>query len=60
LGTIVNNPDYKPEPLPLTERIPWLIYLVLAIFSLALAVILFSLARTSLQSARRQTGESNM
>lgn len=41
----MSNPDYKPEPLPLTERIPWLIYVVLAVSSLAPALILFSLER---------------
>jgi hypothetical protein len=37
--------------LPLTERIPWLIYLVLAASSIALALILLSLARTTLNTA---------
>lgn len=41
------NREYKPEPLPLTERVPWLIYLVLAASSIALGFILFSLARTA-------------
>lgn len=41
------NPDFKPEPLPLTERIPWLIYIVLTISSIALALILLSIARTT-------------
>lgn len=50
-GTVVTNPDYKSEPLPLTERIPWLIYVVLALSSLALALILISLVRTTLRSA---------
>ena len=50
VGAAVSNPDYKPEPLPLTERIPWLIYVVLAASSLALAIILISLARTALRT----------
>jgi len=41
------NREYKPEPLPLTERVPWLIYLVLAASSIALAFVLLSLARTA-------------
>jgi hypothetical protein len=41
---------YQPEPLPLTERIPWLIYIVLATSSLALAMILISLARMTLRT----------
>ena len=36
-----------PEPLPLTERAPWLIYIVLAASSIALGFVLFSLARTA-------------
>lgn len=50
VGAAIPNPDYKPEPLPLTERIPWLIYLVLAASSTALAMILISLARTTLRT----------
>jgi len=48
-GVAVANPDFKPEPLPLTERVPWLIYVVLTSSSLALGLILFSLARTSMR-----------
>lgn len=54
VGWVLPNPDYKPEPLPLTERIPWLIYLVLTASSLALALILLSLARTTLQIGPQQ------
>jgi hypothetical protein len=42
-----NNPEYKPAPLPLTERVPWAIYIVLAISSIALGLILFRLARST-------------
>lgn len=56
VGAISNNPEFKPEPLPLTERIPWLIYVVLAASSLALALILISLARTTLQSEPQPEG----
>jgi len=45
--TLLANREYKPEPLPLTERVPWLIYLVLAASSIALGFVLFSLARTA-------------
>jgi hypothetical protein len=55
-SSVVNNPDYKPEPLPLTERLPWLIYLVLAASSVALALILISLARTTLRSRGSEAG----
>lgn len=50
VGQIANNPEYKPEPLPLTERVPWLIYIVLAVSSLALGLILFNLARSTVAS----------
>lgn len=46
------NPNYTPEPLPFTERAPWLIYLVLAASSIALAWILLSLARRSLRQVK--------
>lgn len=55
VGTAVGNPEYKPEPLPLTERVPWLIYLVLTVSSVALALILISLARTSLHTETQPT-----
>lgn len=48
IGNVLNNREYKPEPLPLTERLPWLIYLVLAASSIALGFILFSLARVAM------------
>ena len=50
VGAVAGNPEYKPEPLPLTERIPWLIYVVLAASSVALAIILIKLARTTLRT----------
>jgi hypothetical protein len=49
-GDVTANPQYKPEPKPLTERAPWLIYIVLAVSSVALAYILFSLARKTVQA----------
>jgi len=55
VGAAINNPDYEPEPLPLTERIPWLIYLVLAASSIALAMILISLARTTLRTKPQES-----
>jgi hypothetical protein len=42
-----DNPMYRPEPKPFSERSPWLIYVVLAAASLALASILLSLARAA-------------
>jgi hypothetical protein len=54
LGYALANRDYKPEPKPLTERVPWLIYLVLAASSIALAFVLFSLARTATQIGHKE------
>jgi hypothetical protein len=47
LGDVLANREYKPEPKPLTERVPWLIYVVLAASSIALAFVLWNLARTA-------------
>lgn len=48
-GNAIANPEYQPEPRPLTERAPWLIYIVLVVSSIALALILFSLARSAMR-----------
>ena len=53
----LRNPAFVPEPLPFTERLPWLIYLVLAGSSLALGWILLSLARTTLRTTAKETKE---
>jgi hypothetical protein len=47
-GPLTSNPDYRPDPLPFTERLPWLIYIVLTASSVALGLILLSLARTTM------------
>jgi hypothetical protein len=60
VGALVDNPSYKPEPKPLSERIPWLIYVVLAASSIALGLILISLARTTLQAKPQQAEGSNV
>jgi uncharacterized protein DUF3999 len=60
VGAVASNPDYRKQPLPFTERVPWLIYVVLTVSSLALAMILISLARTTLRAAPQQTEESNI
>ena len=54
MADVFTNPDYQPEPLPLTERVPWLIYLVLGASSVALALVLISLARKTLRSRSPQ------
>ena len=57
LGSVVSNPSFVPEPLPLTERVPWLIYLVLGASSLALGWILFNLARTAMKRLPKEESE---
>ena len=59
VGNLADNPGYTPEPLPLTERIPWLIYVVLSVSSIALAIILIGLARSSLRTPPPRAKESN-
>jgi hypothetical protein len=54
-GDVTANPQYQPEPRPLTERVPWLIYIVLAISSIALAFILVSLARSAMRGGPQAT-----
>jgi hypothetical protein len=41
------NPDYVPEPKPLSERWPWVIYVVLSGASLFLAVVLWNVGHTA-------------
>ena len=59
VGSFVANVDYEAPRLPFTERLPWLIYFVLTISSVALALILFSLARATMRdtSGRRASGQ---
>ncbi|HLJ45071.1 MAG TPA: DUF3999 family protein [Bryobacteraceae bacterium] len=45
LGPQHDNPIYVPEPKPFSERAPWLVYVVLAAASVALAAILVNLMR---------------
>lgn len=48
LGPSAANPVYQPEPKPLTERWPWLVYVVLGTASLILLLILGVLARKAI------------
>ena len=49
---ITRNSDRAEEPVPMTDRVPWLIYVVLTSSTVALALILFSLARNSRKHPR--------
>ncbi len=51
LGRERDNPNYSPEPKPLSERAPWLIYAVLAAAGLALAAILIDVMRAAERKA---------
>jgi hypothetical protein len=51
LGPQRDNPAYRPDPKPFSERSPWLVYIVLAAAGIVLAAILVSLARASAASA---------
>ena len=53
---MTRNSDPVEEPVPVTDRIPWLIYLVLTSSTVALAWILFSLARNSRKQSRPADG----
>jgi hypothetical protein len=62
LGPQHDNPNYRPEPKPFSERSPWLVYVVLAAAGIVLTLILVSLARASAASTTagspgRQLGE---
>jgi hypothetical protein len=49
-GNVVSNASYTPEPLPFTERVPWLIYLILAASTAALGWILIKLGRRTAET----------
>ena len=42
------NPSFVPPPQPLTERYPWLIYVVLSSVTVMLAALIASLSRTAI------------
>lgn len=45
----ITNPIYQPVPPPLTERLPWLIYVILATAIAGLAAVVADLARVLLK-----------
>jgi hypothetical protein len=47
-GPRQENPTYTPEPLPLTERWPWLIYVVLGTTITVLGALIASLGRAAI------------
>jgi len=42
------NPEFTPPPKPWTERLPWLIYVVLASVSVVLAAVIVNLSRAAI------------
>ena len=55
LGPRQENPAYQPEPLPLTERLPWLIYALLSGAVAVLALLILNLARAAIRLADLRT-----
>ncbi len=51
-----DNPSYVPDPVPLTERLPWLIYAVLGTGAVVLGLMVIDLAR---QVIARQDADAN-
>ncbi|MCH5375971.1 MAG: DUF3999 domain-containing protein, partial [Planctomycetes bacterium] len=49
LGPRLANPLFVPEPLPLTERWPWLIYVLLGLAVAVLGALILNLARVAIQ-----------
>ena len=49
LGERVPNPNYQPPPAELAQQMPWLIYTMLGLTSLALLAILGVLARAAIR-----------
>ena len=60
LGPRQPNPVYVPEPLPLTERWPWLIYVVLGSASLVLGALVVNVAGKAIAvHDAKETDEEN-
>ena len=55
------NPRYQPPPLPLTERLPWLIYVLLGLAIAALGLLIANLARAAIavSEARHQPAQAD-
>lgn len=49
LNTPTPNPDYVPAPLPVSERLPWLIYVVLGGASVVVAAVLWDVGRRAIE-----------
>ncbi len=54
LGPRQGNPSYQPEPLPLTERLPWLIYVLLGFAVVVLGLLIANLARAAIAGSAEQ------
>ena len=48
IGGVTTNPTFVPPPKPLTDRWPWLIYVVLGFISVVLTVLMFNVARAAI------------
>ena len=54
LGPRQENPVYTPLPPPLSERLPWLIYVVLGAIGLVLAALIFSVGCAAIAAHDQQ------
>lgn len=50
LGTRQDNPVFTPKPLPLSERWPWLVYVVLSMVIVVLGGVLLSISHVAIRS----------
>jgi hypothetical protein len=53
-GPRQENPNYQPPPLPLTERLPWLIYVLLGLAIAVLGLLIANLARAAIAASDTQ------
>ncbi len=54
-----DNPAYIPPPKPLTERLPWLVYVVLSAVTAVLGLIITNMARYAITTPRPQQREGS-
>jgi hypothetical protein len=59
LRSAQQNPEYRPPPKPLTERWPWLVYVVLGTASVVLLVLLVLLGREAMARHDRRAAASS-
>jgi hypothetical protein len=58
LGPQIHNPNYAPPPPPLSERAPWLIYVVLSAACGVVALIVLDVARKAIREHDQSTARA--